>query len=174
MKKGLPPPALCTAHGLEGVQQRLGSLDGRGLTCGIVASRFNTELTHGLLGAAVRVLTECGMARQDIVVAWVPGAFEIPTLLEVMARQGTFHALIALGAVLEGETPHAQAINRGITGHFISIARTYRIPVVDGVVCAATFEQAEARCRPGGGNRGAYAARAAIEMARVRLALGKG
>ncbi len=170
MKKGIQPIASCDAPELNGIVQYTGSLNARGLSCALVVSRFNTELTHGLLQAAVATLLDSGMTADAITVTWVPGAFEIPTLLEQRAREGCWDMLIALGAVLEGQTPHAQAINRGVTRSFISIARTYAVPVIDGVVCALDWDQAAQRCLQAENNRGAYAARAAIETARVMQA----
>ncbi|GEM_PF-112847 len=156
---------------LQGVTQHTGALDAQGLTCAIVVSRFNPDLTQGLLTAAVKVLRTQGMAAGDIDVAWVPGAFEIPTVLEQRARQQRWDMLLALGAVLEGQTPHAQAINRGVSRSLLQIARTHGVPVIDGVVCALSAEQAAIRCLGTEHNRGTYAAQAGIEMARLMKAL---
>lgn len=152
---------------LADVPQHTGTLDARGLTCAIVVSRFNPPLTQGLLTAAITVLRDQGMAPSAIDVAWVPGAFEIPTVLELRARENCWDMLLALGAVLEGETPHAQAINRGVSRSLLHIARTHGVPVIDGVVCAATLEQATERCLGTDHNRGTYAARAGVEMAQL-------
>lgn len=133
----------------------------------LVASRYNTELTESLVAEAVGVLRNAGTRPEQIRVVWVPGAFEIPAVLEQCARAGQVDALIAIGAVLEGETPHATAINESVARSLNEVSRQYGIPVIDSVVVARTMAQAVERCMGKSHNRGAYAAKAAIEMAYV-------
>ncbi len=171
IQKGLSNEFGVVSPELAGVTQTVGSLDAAPFSFCIVASRFNNELTAGLAKAAVSTLIHHGARADAIRIVWVPGAFEIPTLLEECAAQQREHALIALGAVLEGDTPHAAAINAAVSRSLNEIARTYKLPVIDGVVVARTMEQAETRCLGEDGGRGAYAAQAAIEMANVIKAL---
>lgn len=167
VRKGISDQFGVSAPELEGTQQVVGCLDAAAFSFCIVASRFNHELTAGLATAAVSTLIHHGARADAIRIVWVPGAFEIPTLLEECAAQQRDDALIALGAVLEGDTPHAAAINAAVSRSLNEIARTYTMPVIDGVVVARTMEQAVERCLGEGGGRGAYAAKAAIEMANV-------
>jgi len=155
----------------EGIRQVTGSLDAGPYAFAIVVSRFNVELTSALLMASVTCLQKHGAAAERITVVWVPGAFEIPTALELLAAQGTHDALIALGAVIQGETPHAGLINTEVNRSLSEIARRHHVPVIDGVVMTHSMEQAVARCTTGEKSRGWYAAKAAIEMAHVTAAL---
>lgn len=151
--------------------QIVGSLDANGLRFGIVASRYNEDLTRDLVADCLAVLVSHGADAGGQQVVWVPGAFEIPSVVERLALVGAHDALIALGAVVEGETPHADLITTTVTAVLADIARTHGLPVIDTVVAARTYEQAEARCRSGADSRGSYAARAAIEMVHVFRAL---
>lgn len=157
---------------LPGVKQISGDLNARGLTFGIVASRFNEDLTQALVRTAVTCLRERGASPKDILVVWVPGAYEVPAAVHRLARRRRFSALIALGAVIQGETPHAEMINLQVTHSLAQISREFGVPVIHEVVAARNRAQAEARCRGGRGSRGWYAARAAIEMARLYRRLG--
>jgi 6,7-dimethyl-8-ribityllumazine synthase len=152
---------------LAGVRQVAGDGDAAAFRFALVASRFNTDLTDALICAAVETLTAQGAAASHIDLFRVPGAFEIPTALEVCAASGKYDALIALGAVLEGDTPHAQAINGAVSRSLNELARQHQVPVIDGVVVARNRAQAEERCLSGADSRGAYAARAAVEMAQL-------
>ncbi len=171
MQKGLSDTIETGNPALQGITPHTGSLDAANLSFGIVASRFNTELTEGLLASTVTGLKEHGAQAERITVVRVPGAYEIPTALEVMATQGACHALIALGAIILGETPHADAISTQVNRALSDISQRHHIPVIDGVVAAPTMELAVARCLSGTESRGAYAAKAAIEMAHVILSL---
>lgn len=148
----------------EGVTVRSGSLDGTGLRFGIVAARFNIGLTGSLVDSAVAALTEAGVAATDIEVVWVPGSFEIPLALQRLADRFSPDALIACGVVIEGATRHADLIMNSITRSLTTLSLELDCPVVDAVVSARTPEQAEARCLGGRESRGAYAARAALEL----------
>ena len=152
---------------LGACRQVRGSGDAAPHTFGIVVSRFNPDLTENMLRACVDALRARGARDESVAIAWVPGAFEIPSVLERWAASARFSALIALGVVIQGETPHAEAIGREIAHAFCSIARAHRVPVIDGVIIAHTMEQAAMRAGAGIANRGAYAAKAAVEMAGV-------
>ena len=159
------------APDLGAVRQLTGGTDASGLRFAIVISRYNLRLTGQLLASAVRTLRECGADEAGIEVFWVPGAFEIPTVAEQLAARHTHHAIIALGCVIQGETPHASLINSTVAAALSDISRRHAVPVVDTVIPALTEAQAEARCRPGSEGRGAYAARTAVEMARLLAAM---
>lgn len=169
-KKGITEDLHEVPLGL-GCREIVGSLDGQGLSIGLAVSRYNAELTHALLREAMRILVDAGVAMDAICVVWVPGAYEVPAALEQLARAGTWDALVGLGVVIEGETNHADIISRSVAARLGALSASAGVPVIDGVVCAPTLAQAELRCRPGAAGRGAYLARAAIEMARVFRAL---
>jgi 6,7-dimethyl-8-ribityllumazine synthase len=152
---------------LQGVTQVCGALDASGFRFGVVASRFNPALVEPLLVSAVQALRAYGAAADRITVVRVPGAFEIPTALAGLQAQLACDALIGLGVVLHGETPHATMINQQVSAAFRELAVQWKTPVIDGVVVANTLEQAEVRCCSGEASRGWYAAKAAIEMATV-------
>jgi len=151
-----------------------GDRNGAGLRIGIVVSRYNARHTASLLRAAVRELVRCGVEPEAITVAEVPGAFEIPAAVSEMVRHHSLDAVIALGCVIQGETPHASLINSTVAMRLSELSERHRVPVVDAVVPALTEEQARARCAPGPSNRGVYAAHVAIEMARLFERLGAG
>jgi 6,7-dimethyl-8-ribityllumazine synthase len=142
----------------------------------IVVSRFNPTITSGLLSGAVETLRAHGVADERIDVAWVPGAFEIPTVAERMAASGRYQAVLCLGAVIRGETTHDQHINRAVSTALAQIGVRHGLPVLFGVLTCNTLEQAIARS--GGqagtkgkdttgsriGNKGSQCAEAALEM----------
>jgi len=163
--KGIDESGPAPAQGLQAINQIHGSFDGSGLKVALVVSRFNRECTEALLKHAVRRLIDHGVEEEGITVYWVPGAFEIPGVLKRLATKGSESALIALGAVVEGETNHADVISREIAHAVSRIGLAHGIPVIDTVVTAPTLEQVAARCLPAETGRGAYAADAAVEMA---------
>ncbi len=144
-----------------------GVLDAKGLKIGIVVSRFNDFLTKQLLQGAVDCLVRHGADEKDIAVMWVPGAYEISLGVKKLAATGKFSALVALGAVVQGATPHAGLINTQVARTLTQISLQHDVPVIDGVVAAETLEQAIERSGTKGGNRGWSAAQAAIEMANL-------
>ena len=170
-KKGINADVQLDDRTLEGIRIHQGKLEAQDFSFGIVVSRFNTELTQALLHATISVLREYGAQPEKIDVAWVPGAFEIPTMLEVWASQKKHDAFIALGVVIAGATPHAASINREVSHAMVEMARTYQRPIIDGVVVAETADQARERSQGQDHNRGAYAARAAVEMAQLLSSL---
>lgn len=156
---------------LGNVRQASGPCRTDGRRFGIVVSRYNERLTRQLAESAVAAIRSCGAAEADIEVFWVPGAFEIPTVLDALARQGRFAALIALGCVIQGETPHAGLINTTVAQALSAISRQHGIPVIDTVIPANTEAQAEVRCKAGQDGRGWYAGMTAVEMASLLAAI---
>ena len=144
-----------------------GDLSAKGHKFGIVISRFNDFLTKQLLLGAVDCLVRHGAKEEDITVAWVPGAYETPLAVKKMAAGKGYSALIALGAVVQGATPHAGLINSQVARALAQIGLETGLPVIDGVVAADNLEQAIERCGTKSGNRGWSAAQAAIEMANL-------
>ena len=144
-----------------------GPLEGRELRFGIVVSRFNRSVTAPLLAGALAGLAAHGVADDDVVVAHVPGAFEIPFAADALARTGKYHALICLGAVVRGETPHFDYICAEVTRGVGRIMAEQRLPIAFGVLTTDTIEQALARAGEGHGNKGYEAAVTAIEMAQL-------
>lgn len=151
-----------------------GNLVAEGLRIGIVISRFNDFLTKQLLEGAIDCLLRHGGSEKDMTVAWVPGANELPLVADRMAKAGKYDGLVALGAVVQGATPHADLINGQVSRSLAKIALDTGIPVINGVVCASNLEQAIERCGTKAGNKGWSAAQAVIEMANLYKAIGKG
>ena len=144
-----------------------GAMNGAGLKIGIVCARFNSIFVEQLLSGAEDALIRHGVDAKDITVAWVPGSFETPLVLQRMAATGKFDALIGLGVVIQGATQHAQMINSEVSKAYAQISLNYNLPVVYGVVTTENIEQAIERSGSKAGNRGASAAMTAIEMANL-------
>lgn len=140
------------------------NLDARGLTFAIVVARFNEGITNKLLEGAREALQKAGAASHQVF--HVPGAFELPLAAMKLARRGGFHAIIALGAVVRGETPHFDYVAGEAARGLQRVALDTGIPVAFGVLTTDTWEQAEARAGGAAGNKGFDAAMTAIEMAR--------
>jgi len=144
-----------------------GLLIGKGLKFAVVISRFNELITTRLLEGAKDALVRHGVDEQDIDVAWTPGCFEIPLVAKKMAQSGKYDAVICLGAVIRGGTPHfdyiAAEVNRGIA----RVSLDTGLPVAQGVITADTLEQAIQRAGAKEGNKGFTAALSAIEMANL-------
>ncbi len=147
------------------MKEHQGHLRGDGRRFGIVVARFNELITRPLLAGARDCLVRHGASDDDIEVAWVPGAWEIPSALDRLARTGRFDALIALGCVIRGATPHFDYV----AGHAASgtggVAQQHGLPVINGVLTTDTIEQAIERAGTKAGNKGYEAAETAIEMA---------
>jgi 6,7-dimethyl-8-ribityllumazine synthase len=131
----------------------------------IAASRFNPDITERLVSAAVDTLRASGVERRAVEVVRVPGAFELPLAAQWLCRNGRFDAVICLGAVIRGETPHFDFIAGAASQGIMEVGLAEGRPVVFGVLTTDTIEQAEARAAASELNRGAEAARTAIEMA---------
>ena len=149
-----------------------GILIGKGLKFGVVISRFNEVITSRLLDGAKDGLLRHGVDEQDIDVAWTPGCLEIPLVAKRLAQTGKYNAIICLGAVIRGGTPHfeyvASEVNRGIS----RLSLDTGLPIIQGVITADTLEQAIERAGAKEGNRGFAAASGAIEMANLLKAVG--
>ena len=137
----------------------------------IAVSRFNAMITEPLLAGAKQTLTQYGVTDLDI--AWCPGAFELPLLVSKLAESGRYAAIIALGAVIRGETYHFEVISNAAVEGLQQVALKMGIPVALGVLTADTIEQAMARSAPGNDNKGNEAALAALEMVSLLDGLGK-
>ncbi|HEY3318217.1 MAG TPA: 6,7-dimethyl-8-ribityllumazine synthase [Coriobacteriia bacterium] len=144
-----------------------GNLIGTGLTVGIVVSRFNELLGARLLSGAKDALTRHGVAEEAIDVAWVPGAFEIPLVAQKLASAGKYDAVLALGVVIRGATPHFDYIAAEVSKGIAKVSLDTGVPVSFGVITADTIEQAVERAGTKAGNKGWDAAEAAIEMVNV-------
>jgi 6,7-dimethyl-8-ribityllumazine synthase len=145
--------------------EHIGFLRGEGRRFGIVIGRFNELITRQLLAGARDCLARHGVSDEDIEVAWVPGAWEIPGALRRLARAGRFDALLALGAVVRGGTPHFEYVAGQVASGVGSLGLELDIPVVFGVLTTDTVEQAIERAGTKAGNKGWDAAQAALEMA---------
>jgi 6,7-dimethyl-8-ribityllumazine synthase len=141
-----------------------GDLIGTGLKVGIVVSRFNELLGGRLLSGAKDALTRHGVAEDDIDIAWVPGAFEIPVVAQKLAEAGRYDAVIALGVVIRGATPHFEYVAAEVSKGVAKVSLDSGVPVAFGVITADTIEQAVERAGTKAGNKGWDAAEAAIEM----------
>lgn len=133
----------------------------------MIASRFNDEIVDGLLRGALDCLVRHGAADDAIRVYRVPGAFEIPTLAATLVEDGGIDAVIALGCLLRGDTPHFDFISAQVTNDLSRVATEAKFPVAFGVITCNTHEQAVERSSSGSGNKGWEAALAAIEMANL-------
>jgi 6,7-dimethyl-8-ribityllumazine synthase len=141
--------------------------DGAGLRIGIVQARFNEDICHGLRAACLTELKHLGVDDQDVLLVTVPGALEIPLALQKMAESGQFDALIALGAVVRGETYHFELVSNESAAGITRISIDSGLPIANGVLTCDTDEQADERVHI----KGADCARAVVEMANLALAL---
>ncbi|MFA9445610.1 6,7-dimethyl-8-ribityllumazine synthase [Egicoccus sp. AB-alg6-2] len=144
-----------------------GNLDASGLRVGIVAARFNEAIVERLVDGAVAALVRHGASASDLTVAWVPGAFEVPVVLRRMAAEGGYDALVALGCVVRGSTPHFDYVAGGVATGVAAVAGEHGMPVAFGVLTTDTWEQAVERAGGKLGNKGAEAAISAVETAQV-------
>lgn len=148
-----------------------GNLIGTGLRIGIVISRFNELLSTRLHGGAMDALQRHGVAADDVDVAWVPGAFEIPLVAKKMADSGRYDAVIALGVIIRGGTPHFEFVSAEASKGVAKASLDSGVPVMFGIITADSIEQAVERAGTKAGNKGWDAAIAAIEMANLVKAL---
>ena len=133
----------------------------------IVVSRFNEEITDGLLAGAREALAEAGVRGEAVMVFQVPGAFEIPLAAKRAAESGEFAAVICLGCLIKGDTMHFEYIADAASHGIMRVALDTGVPIAFGVLTTLTDAQAEERAAPGPGNKGREAAAAALEMARL-------
>jgi 6,7-dimethyl-8-ribityllumazine synthase len=148
-----------------------GGLDASGMRVGIVAARFNEAVVERLVAGALDALQRHGAAAADLTVAWVPGAFELPVVLERLAAGGEVDALVALGCVVRGSTPHFDYVAGECASGCAAVSRQHGLPVSFGVLTTDTWEQAVERAGGKLGNKGAEAAVAAVETAQVLRSL---
>ncbi|MHC1714082.1 MAG: 6,7-dimethyl-8-ribityllumazine synthase [Acidaminococcaceae bacterium] len=142
-----------------------GQLKADNLKFGIVVGRFNEFISSKLLSGSIDCLVRHGADNEDITVAWVPGAFEIPLVAKKMAATGKYDAIICLGAVIRGATPHFDYVCAEVSKGIASVSMQYETPVSFGVLTTENIEQAVERAGTKAGNKGVDAAMAAIEMA---------
>jgi 6,7-dimethyl-8-ribityllumazine synthase len=149
-----------------------GNLLGKGLKMGVVVSRFNEFFSQKLLEGARDAMLRHGVLDSDIEVAWTPGSFEIPLVAKKMAESKKYNAVICLGAVIRGGTPHFEYIAAEVTKGIANVGLNTGVPVIYGVITTDTLEQAVERSGTKAGNKGFDAAVSAIEMANLVKAIG--
>ena len=142
-------------------------LDGAGLRIGIVVGRFNQDVADGLLSACTAELAKLGVASHDIKIVTVPGALEIPLTLQKLAGTGSYDALVALGAVIRGETYHFEVVSNESADGVMTVQLDTGVPIANGILTTDSDEQAEARMH----EKGADCARVAVEMANLMQAI---
>ena len=150
-----------------------GDLQAQGLKFGLVAARFNDFFVSHLVEGAVDTIVRHGGSADDIAVAWVPGSYEIPFAVKKMLDSKKYDAIIAMGVVIQGATPHAGYINNEVAKSLAQLGMEYGTPVTYGMITADNIEQAIERSGTKAGNKGADAAHAAIEMANLNRQLAK-
>lgn len=143
------------------------NLTGSGLRIGIIQARFNADVGHGLLSSCLAELKHLGVADEDVLHITVPGALEIPLACQKMAETEQFDALIALGAVIRGETYHFELVSNESGAGITRVSLDYGMPIANAVLTTENDEQAEARMA----EKGAESARVAVEMANLLIAL---
>lgn len=141
-----------------------GKLDGRNVKIAIVAGRFNEFITSKLIGGALDVLKRNDVSEENIDIAWVPGAFEIPLIAKKLANTQKYDAIITLGAVIKGSTPHFDYVCAEVSKGVAQISLQSELPVIFGVLTTNNIEEAIERAGTKAGNKGADAAFSAIEM----------
>jgi len=149
------------------MKEIVGNLEAKGLKIALVASRFNSFLVEQLVKGAEDAFVRLGGDAKNLVLVRVPGAYEIPVAARKLASSKKWDAVVCLGAVVQGATPHAALINETTARSFTEIALETGVPIANGVVTADTLEQAVERCGTKQGNKGFAAMQAAIETANV-------
>ncbi len=152
-------------------QTLLEDLDGSKLSIGVAVSRFNSVVTERLLAGALRAVAEAAVLRERVVIAWVPGAFELPFAARRLAESGRFDAVICLGCVIKGETDHNDYINQQASRGIADVATSTGVPTIFGVLTPDTLEQALARSEEGTTNKGYEAVLSGVTMANLRRRL---
>ncbi len=141
-----------------------GKLTAQNMRIGIVASRFNEFITSRLLGGALDGLKRRGVSEEEVQVAWVPGAFEIPLIASKMAKSGRYDAVICLGAVIRGSTSHYDYVCNEVSKGIAAVSLETGVPVLFGVLTTENIEQAIERAGSKAGNKGSECAEGAVEM----------
>jgi 6,7-dimethyl-8-ribityllumazine synthase len=150
-----------------------GNLDAAGMRLAVVASRFNDDVTKLLLDGALHELADRGLEPESIPVVWVPGAFEIPLIAKQLAESGERDAVICVGAVIRGDTPHFDFVATECASGISRVALETGVPIAFGVLTTDDRDQALARAGGPEGNKGAEAAATAVEMVDLLRQLGK-
>ena len=143
------------------------SIDATGMRVALVVSRFNHLISIRLIDGARESLIEHGLSVEDLELFWVPGAFEIPQAARMLAASGRFDAIVTLGSVIRGGTPHFDYVCRGVTDGVREVMQDLNVPVGFGVLTTDDIDQALARAGGSDGNKGGEVALAAVEMARL-------
>jgi 6,7-dimethyl-8-ribityllumazine synthase len=143
------------------------SIDATGMRVALVVSRFNHLISIRLIDGARASLLEHGLAAEDLDLFWVPGAFEIPQATRALAASGRFDAIVTLGSVIRGGTPHFEYVCRGVTDGVREVMQDLNVPVGFGVLTTDDIDQALARAGGSDGNKGGEVALAAVEMAQL-------
>lgn len=151
-----------------------GNLNGKGLKIAVVVSRFNEFFSKQILSGALDTLKRHGVDEEDIDIAWTPGAYEIPLTARKFAQKNRFDAIVCLGVVIRGATPHFDHLCAAITKGISDLGNEIGIPVTYGVVTADNLEQVIERSGGKSGNKGREAAAAAVEMANLIKEMDKG
>lgn len=154
------------------MKEVIGTLNAQGMKIALVVSRFNSFLTEQLVKGAADAFVRLGGDEKDLLLVRVPGAYEIPLVAKRLAAAKAVDAVLALGAVVQGATAHADLINQATAKAFEEISVETGVPVLDGVVSAENLEQAVERCGTKQGNKGFSAMQSAIEMVNVLKGLG--
>ncbi|MBN3034588.1 MAG: 6,7-dimethyl-8-ribityllumazine synthase [Bacteroidales bacterium] len=149
-----------------------GKLDAAGLRFGLIAGRFNEFISRKLVDGALDALKRHGAVEEQIEVAWTPGSFEIPLVAKKMALSGKYDAVICLGAVIRGATPHFDYVANEVAKGVAMVSLETGVPVIFGVLTTDTIEQAIERAGTKSGNKGFDAAMAAMEMAHLLKGIG--
>jgi 6,7-dimethyl-8-ribityllumazine synthase len=149
------------------------SLDAKPFRFALVVSRFNEFITSRLAAGAIDELVRHGAAAEHIAHVWVPGSWEIPLVAKKLAQAGQHHAIVCIGCVIRGQTPHFEYVAGEVAKGVAQVGLETGVPTVFGVVTAESLDQAIERAGTKAGNKGADAARAAIEMANLLPALGR-
>lgn len=151
-----------------------GRADGRGCRVAIAVARFHEQITDRLLQGALQALATAGTSRDDIAVAWVPGAFELPLAAQAFCARADRDAVIVLGAVIRGDTSHYDYVCQAAADGALRVSLDHGVPVAFGVLTCENMQQALDRAGGTVGNKGADAAMAALEMVAVRRAIAAG
>ena len=149
-----------------------GNFNGENIKIGIVCGRFNEFITSKLLGGAEDALVRHGVNRENIDVAWVPGVYEMPLIAKKMVETKKYDAVIALGAVIKGSTPHFDYVSAEVSKGIATVSMESGMPVIFGVLTTNTIEQAIERAGTKAGNKGFDAGVSAIEMVNLVKAIG--
>lgn len=151
-----------------------GKVSAEGLGFALVVSRFNHFISDKLLEGALDSLRRHGVKEKDLEIVWVPGAWEIPLMAKILAEKGGFNAVICLGAIIRGATPHFDYIANEVCKGIAQVALSSQVPVTLGLLTCDTIEQAIERAGTKGGNKGWDAAVSAMEMANLMREVGSG